>query len=395
MVVGNAMSADEDVVLCVNAGSSSVKLALFRAAEERLETMATASIQGLGGGQARLTVRRGAQVVDARDAGQLDHEHAIATALPLLEKVAPRPISVVGHRIVHGGARYLEPTLVDETVLSNLRELVALAPLHLPSAIACIELVTERFPGIRQVACFDTAFHARMPEVARRLPLPESFDRAGVRRYGFHGLSFEYVMSTFEQPPPHRVVIAHLGNGASLVAVENGKSIDTTMGFTPAGGVMMGTRSGDLDPGVLVYLLRQLNVSVGSLASILEREAGLVAVGGTSDMKELLASTEPKARLAVAMFCNGIRKAIAGLASVLGGIDVLVFTGGIGENAAVIREGICDGLGFMGIEIDREKNMAADDVVSSRSSTCKVRVVKTDEDAMIANHALRVRRALG
>lgn len=392
MDVGDTMTSDGDVVLCVNAGSSSVKLALFIATAGRLETLAAASVQGLGGERARLTVRRDSRIVNAHDTGCLDHEQAIEIALPILESLAPRPISVIGHRIVHGGGRYVEPTRIDETVLSNLRDLVSLAPLHLPSAIACIEIVTRRFPDIQRVACFDTAFHTSMPEMAHRLPLPASFDHAGVRRYGFHGLSFEYVMATFGSSPPHRVVIAHLGNGASLVAVENGKSVDTTMGFTPAGGVMMGTRTGDLDPGVLVYLLRHMQMPVDAMASMLERQAGLVAVGGTSDMKELLASadTEPAARLAVAMFCNGIRKAIAALASVLGGIDVLVFTGGIGENAAEIRERICDGLAFMGIALDREKNLASEDVVSSASSACVVRVVRTDEDAMIAKHAMHV-----
>ncbi|WP_205633659.1 acetate/propionate family kinase [Labilithrix luteola] len=388
------MSSVEERVLCVNSGSSSLKFALFASYGERLDTLATLAVQNIGGARGRVVLRsnRGGRELEAN---HLDHAQAFETAFSLLEEAQAGPFSIVGHRIVHGGPRYVEPALVDPTLVANLRAIVPLAPLHLPSSIAGIEAVARRYPAVPQVACFDTAFHSSMPEVARRLPLTDGIDGAGVRRYGFHGLSYEYVMSTFGPTAPRRVVIAHLGNGASLVAVENGKSVDTTMGFTPAGGVMMGTRPGDLDPGVLLHLLRQEKLSPDALAQVIEREAGLVGVGGTSDMKELLARSrsDERAKLAIAMFCRSVRKAIAGLASILGGIDVLVFTGGIGEHAAEVREGVCDGLSFMGIELDRAKNDRAEDVVSTSTSRCVVRVVRTDEDAMIAKHSLRIARA--
>jgi acetate kinase len=262
----------------------------------------------------------------------------------------------------------------------------------MPACIAGIEAIAARHPGMPQVVCFDTAFHATLPEVARRLPLPDRFN--AVRRYGFHGLSYEYVMSTLGVEPPPRIVIAHLGNGASLVAVKDGRAIDTTMGLTPTGGILMGTRSGDLDPGVLVYLARSNGLGPDALEHLVDRESGLLAVGGTSDMKTLLerSRSDPRARLAVQMFGYAVRKAIGAFAAALGGIDLLAFTGGIGERAAPIRAEACRGLEPFGIEVDAERNARDEEVISGASSRSVVRVVTANEDLVIARHARRLVR---
>jgi acetate kinase len=261
----------------------------------------------------------------------------------------------------------MEPVRIDGAVLEKLRAAVPFAPLHLPAAIGAIEAVAQRAPGVAQVACFDTSFHRTLPEVARRFPLPARIDAKGVRRYGFHGLSYESAVSALRLPA--RTVIAHLGNGASMCAVREGVCIDTTMGLTPAGGFMMGTRSGDLDPGVIVFLLERM--SRQQIEELVDRESGLLGVSGiTSDMKALLASPDPRARLAVEMFCYQARKAVGSLAAALGGLDALVFTGGIGEHAAPVRELICDGLRHLG--------------------SFAVHVVPADEERVIARHVQRL-----
>ena len=264
------------------------------------------------------------------------------------------------------------------------------APLHAAPAIEAIGFAGEHFPGARQVACFDTAFHAGMPERAHRLPLPARFP--AVRRYGFHGLSYEYVMSTLGPVPPARVVIAHLGNGASLAAVKDGRGIDTTMGLTPTGGVMMGTRTGDLDPGVLIYLAREHGLDPDALEHLVDRESGLLGVGGTSEMKTLLerADRDPAAAQAIEMFCYAIRKAIGSLMAALGGLDLLIFTGGIGEAAAPIRAQVCDGLGCFGVSLDATLNQAGAGVISAGRLPVEVKVVKTDEALITARHAWKV-----
>jgi acetate kinase len=407
VVLGDAVSdvsrgSWDDVILCVNCGSSSLKFSLFGASDGTLQAIASGAADRIGLGQGRTWLRvendgaSGAPpALIERTDSHPDHLTALAASLRLLEDARVPVATLVGHRIVHGGARFIEPTRIDAAVIHELTKLVPLAPLHLPAALATIQAVSERRPDLAQVACFDTAFHASMPERARRLPIPERFDRAGVQRYGFHGISYEYIMSTLGSEVPSRVVIAHLGNGSSLVAVKNGSSIDTTMGFTPTGGIMMGTRSGDLDPGVLVYVLRNTNVSVDALEHIVDHESGLTAVGGTSDVKTLLAraATDPKARLATTMFAYAVRKAIGALAAAGGGVDLLIFTGGIGERAAPIRLDACEGLAFLGIEIDAERNRRNDDTISTEISRCLVRVIPTNEDRMIARHVLEVMRS--
>jgi acetate kinase len=259
----------------------------------------------------------------------------------------------------------------------------------LPSAIQGIEAVAARFPGLPQVACFDTAFHRRMPEMAQRFPLSRDLWHEGIRRYGFHGLSYEYIAATLGAAAQGRLVIAHLGNGASLAAVLNGQPLDTTMGFTPTGGLMMGTRSGDLDPGLLIHLMHEKGHDAGQLDALVNHQAGLLGVSGISpDMKTLLEQRErePHAAQAVELFCYQLRKHIGALTAVLGGLDTLVFTGGIGERAAPVRWEVCRGLAYLGIDLDAQKNAVHAEVISTPGSICTVRVTPTNEDLMIARH---------
>lgn len=354
------------IVLCVNSGSSSLKTALFEV-----------------DGAAERALARAAHPVESGDyTGALDAALASFDAQGL-----PLP-GAAGHRVVHGGPHHAEPALVDDDMLDDLRELVPFAPLHMPAAIAGIDAIRGRW-DIPQVACFDTAFHRHMPELAQRLPLPDALWDVGVRRYGFHGLSYEYIVGALGPAQLGRAVIAHLGNGASMVAVDGGQSVDTTMGFTPAGGLVMSTRSGDLDPGVPVYLLREQGYDPDRLEQLVDREAGLVALSsGTSDVQTLLERRERdgRAALAVDAFCYQGRKHVGGLAAVLGGLDTLVFTGGIGEKAAAVRAGICEGLEHLGVELDDAANAADAAVISAPGGGCVVRVERTDEDLVIARH---------
>jgi acetate kinase len=389
-IVGGTTYAveEEPLVLALNAGSSTLKFAIYAGKDGRERRVARGDVDriGIGGGTAVLTV---GTVRHERPAACPDHAAALAVAFRLLEETGLHGLRIVGHRVVHGGRDHVAPASIDASLIESLRSLVPLAPLHLPAAIAGIEAAAARFPGLPQIACFDTAFHASLPELAWRLPLPEWVCALGVRKYGFHGLSYEYVMSTLPPPVPGRIVIAHLGNGASLVAVRDGRAIDTTMGLTPTGGVPMGTRTGDLDPGVMLYLARERRLSSDELEHLVTREAGLVAIGGTSDMKTLTKQSphDPAAALAVEMFAYGVRKAIGSLTACLGGIDLLVFTGGIGEHAPAVRALACRGLDAFGIKLDPARNTAGEPVISDPDSPCSVRVVATDEDMVIARHA--------
>jgi len=370
-------------VLCVNSGSSSLKLALY----EDEKRIASSTVEGIGLGEGRLTVRdASAQVLHDQPGAFPDAAAAFRSALGAARFPVP---AAAGHRVVHGGADHTAPERVTPQLIAALRTLVPLAPLHLPAALDGIDAVSAHFPGLPQIACFDTAFHRRMPAVAQRLPLPRAIGAKGIQRYGFHGLSYEYVVATIGPATLGRAIIAHLGNGASLAAVRDGLPVDTTMGFTPTGGLMMGTRSGDLDPGVLVHLLAHEGFDAGAIECLVDHESGLLGVSGTtSDMKSLLETraTDPRAAEAVELFCYVLRKHIGAFAAVLGGIDTLVFTGGIGERAAPVREETCRGLEHLGIRIDRERNARHDPIVSAPGSACTVRTVRTDEDLMIAHH---------
>jgi acetate kinase len=384
--------ADDLEILCFNVGSSSLKFALYRIGEGDA-LLARGAVEGIGAMEGRhwLQTQAGRRLEEAgRFASHRDATERVFAVLEAQRIVKP---AGVGHRIVHGGTRWVHPQRVDPSVLADLRRLIPLAPLHLPSELAVIQAVTDHFPAVPQVVCFDTAFHRASPEIAQRFPLSRELWDEGIRRYGFHGLSYEYVLGTLGHRALGRTVIAHLGNGASLVAVKDGRPLDTTMGLTPIGGVMMGTRSGDLDPGVLLYLMKEKGYDLERLDRAVQREAGLLGASQiSSDMKTLLEQRDQDSRAAeaIAMFCNSIRKSIGALAAVLGGLGTLAFTGGIGERAAAIRWEICEGLGHLGIALDASSNAAHRETISTAESLCTVRVIVTDEDLMIARHTRAV-----
>jgi acetate kinase len=382
------MSPAEHVILCINSGSSSLKFALYSLGELGETKIAQGAVEGIGLPAGHLWIRDKNNNVLA-DIRRAFPEH-VAAAESVSEAANnsgfPRP-AAAGHRVVHGGPRHSAAERVNASFLRELRELIPFAPLHLPSAIQGIDAVAARFPGLPQVACFDTAFHRRMPEVAQRLPLSHDLWDEGVRRYGFHGLSYEYIVFTLGARAQGRLVIAHLGNGASLAAVLDGQPLDTTMSFTPTGGLMMGTRSGDLDPGVLLHLMREKSFDHDQLDHAVNEQAGLLGVSGiSSDMKILLEQKErePRAAQAVELFCYQLRKHIGAMTAVLGGLDTLVFTGGIGEHAAPVRWDVCRELAYLGIRLDAERNAAHAEIISAPESTCTVRVIPTNEDLMIA-----------
>ncbi|MGD8842271.1 MAG: acetate/propionate family kinase [Gammaproteobacteria bacterium] len=369
--------------LCVNSGSSSLKVALYRIGHDSIEhRLWHAAALEIGTPQSRVERKHCSETHSLPD-----HRAALDV---LLRKMETTRVDAVGHRVVHGGER-TRPERVTPDLLARLHALIPLAPLHLPAALAGIAAVGERLPDVPQVACFDSAFHAGLPAVASTLPLPHHLRALGIRRYGFHGLSCEYIVSELGGLAQGRIVVAHLGNGASLTAIMDGESVDTTMSFTPTGGVMMGTRSGDLDPGVLLYLMREQGFDAAALESLLNHEAGLLGVSGlTPDMSVLLGRDEPGARLAVSLFAYQVRKALGALSAALGGLDRLVFTGGIGEHAAPVRGSICSGLDYLGIRLDAARNAANAQCISADGSSCEVLVIPTDEDRIIARHCRRL-----
>ena len=317
---------------------------------------------------------------------QQDAVARIATLLAVCKEAQP---VAVGHRVVHGGPNLRHHCLVDETVQRQLEAATAFAPLHNPLALSVIRFVQEHFPQLPQAVCFDTVFHTGMPDVARTLPIPLEIRSDGIRRYGFHGLSCESIMRQLGGNRPDRLIIAHLGNGASLTAVKGGQSIDTSMGLTPTGGVIMGTRCGDLDPGVLVFLVREKNFDAARLEALVDHHSGLLGISGIdSDMRRLheVSPSNADARLAIEMFCYSIRKQVAAMIAALDGVDLLVFTGGIGENDAKVRAEICGGLSWLGISLDTTRNHSLEDPISNPTSRCSVRVLPSEEDAQVATH---------
>jgi acetate kinase len=361
-------------IVALNAGSSSLKYAVFGDAErtDTGDVVLRGTLDRFGAG------------------GPADHAAAVSSVLDQLDRRGIERPRVVGHRLVHGGPTHTQPAIVDDALIAALRHAIPFAPLHLPIELGAIAAVRTRFADVPQVVCFDTGFHRTLPEVARRFALPSARLGAGIRRYGFHGLSFEYIAASLPAARLRRAIFAHLGNGASMVAVRDGRSIDTTMGLTPTGGLVMGTRSGDLDPGLLLYLLDH-GCDARQLAQLVDHEAGLLAISETtSDMQQLLElrATEPRAALAIDVFCYTARKAIGALAAALGGIETLVFTGGIGEHAAPIRFEICRGLEHLGIALDDARNFAGAPIIGQ--GRCEVHVIRTDEERMIARHARRL-----
>jgi acetate kinase len=381
-------------ILCINSGSSSIKFALYRMGPAE-ELLAEGAVERIGISGGRLWLKDGGGIALVNRHEDFSHHGAAIKAMltaAMEDQHLPAP-DAVGHRLVHGGPKHTGPEMVTPELLTVLRDLVPLAPLHLPSEIRAIDAVTAHYPKLNQVACFDTAFHRTIPEVAQRLPLPRTFWHEGIRRYGFHGLSYEYIVTTLGEAVRGRMIVAHLGNGASMAALQDGRPQDTTMGFSATGGLMMGTRSGDLDPGILLYLMYEKGYDASSLENLLDKHAGLVGVSGISpDMKTLLdqRDKEPHAAEAVELFCYTARKFIGALAAVLGGLDSLVFTGGIGERAGPVRWMICHGLDHLGIRLDPHQNDADAAVISSKDSPCLVRVISTNEDLMIARHTQRL-----
>jgi len=386
--------SETQTILCINSGSSSLKFRLYEMGAGE-ELLAKGAVEGIDQGEGRLWfVDSAGETFAERDLDDVGHEHAIEQALAALSDRDLPSVEAIGHRVVHGGPGHLAPELLTSELVDELHGLVAWAPLHLPASLRVIECLRRERPGIPQVACFDTAFHARMPEVARRFPMPRRFYDDGVQKYGFHGLSYEYILSVLGERAGCRLVMAHLGNGASLAACVGGRPLDTTMGMTPLGGFMMGTRTGDMDPGVLLYLLREHGYDVDGLEELLAKECGLKGVSGeTADMETLLelrAAGHQEAAQAVEMYCYQIRKAIGSLAAVMGGLDLLVFAGGIGENATIVRGLICRGLEHLGIELDPARNNQGVGTISAEGATCAVCIVHTNEDLMIARHTYGV-----
>ena len=393
MMMRSSMKLASSRVLTINGGSSSIKFALFEAGVS-LRRILEGAIERIGQPEATLRVR-GLDPADnfSRSVATPDYTVAVGALMDWIEeRNGDETLSAVGHRVVHGGPTYSKPQRITEKMVEELRRLSPFDPEHLPEEILLTEAVYRRFPDLPQVACFDTAFHLDLPRVARLLPIPRRYEAQGVRRYGFHGLSYAFLMEDLArlagaEAAQGRVILAHLGNGASLAAVCEGKSMDTSMGFTPTAGVPMSTRSGDLDPGLFWYLARSEGLDAKRFNEMVNFQSGLLGMSETSsDMRVLLdqEAQDERAADAIALFCYQVKKWIGAFAAALGGLDTLVFAGGIGENAPAVRSRICDGLGFLGIDLDEERNAANENVISATAGLVAVRVIRTDEEKMIA-----------
>lgn len=384
---------NERFILAVNCGSSSLKFSLF--GQQRLQPALSGSVKTDTAGETRFVIQ------DEKGEFWANHPLANAGVLAGIHELTGwlhdhqhrYPIGVVVHRIVQGGPDHRAPELISDGLLKALEQYTYLALNHLPNEIKFIKACQAAFPHTLAVACFDTCFHRDLPEEARYFPLPETYRRKGLMRYGFHGLSYESVLGKLLQQYPglkrQKLIIAHLGSGASMTAVAKGKSIDTTMGFSPLGGLVMGTRSGDLDPGVILYLLRKEKLSADQVDELLSAHSGLQAIAGTADMETLVqrSANDPKSEQAVRLFCYAVKKSIGALAAAMGGLDMLVFTGGIGENSAIVRTRCCEGLKFLGLELSSRSNRAGNQWISKIDSKVKIGVLKADEAAIMAKHA--------
>jgi acetate kinase len=391
------MRSAPSCTLSINGGSSSIRFAAYSTVETRSKMLGGKIDRiGLSGTNLTVTDRSGRPSRPRRIAAS-DHHTAARVLLDYLEaQPVFALVTAVGHRVVHG-MRHSQPERVTPRLLAELRRITPFDPDHLPSEVSIIEEFRRRHPKLPQVACFDTAFHRTMPAVARVIPIPWKYADKGVERYGFHGISCEYLMEELGRQDPAaakgRVILAHLGNGASLTAVIKGRSVDTSMGFTPASGLVMSTRSGDLDPGLAYFLARKERISSAKFQQMVNHESGLLGVSGTSpDLRDLLAreSSDKRAAEAVKLFCYQARKWIGSFSAALGGLDTLVFSAGIGENAPVVRQRICDGLEFLGLRLDPRRNGRNTSLISSRKSRVKVRVIRTDEELMIARSVTEV-----
>jgi acetate kinase len=373
-------------VLALNSGSSSLKFSLY--GEPDAPPLLEGEAESIGTQAATFRAHDGeGREIVSETKPLADQQAAIARIGQLVADRGGPPPAAVGHRIVHGGPHLRQHCLIDEAVLAALQDAIPFAPLHIPASLAVIRFAREHFPGAAEVACFDTSFHASLPQRARLLPLPRALQAEGIERYGFHGLSCASIVQALAGELPPRLVIAHLGNGASVTAVANGVSVDTSMGLTPTGGVIMGTRSGDLDPGVLIYLMRARGLDADSLEDMVDRHGGLLAISGVaSDVRRLheAAAANADASLALDMFCDSVRKQIVAMMAVLGGADMLVFTGGIGQHDSLVREAICATLAWAGVRLDASRNRASEPRIEASGSACAVRVMATQENAQIA-----------
>jgi acetate kinase len=386
-------------ILTINGGSSSIKFALFETGDS-LRRILGGGIERIGLPEATLRVK-GANPADnfSRIVKAPDYTAAVGALMDWIEERSGRDaLTAVGHRVVNGGPKYYKPQRITAEMIEELRRLSPFDPDHLPEEILLTEAFHRRFPDLPQVACFDTAFHHDLPRVAQMLPIPRRYEAQGVRRYGFHGLSYAFLMGELARlgdpaATTGRVILAHLGNGASLAAVHDGKPVDTSMSFTPAAGVPMSTRSGDLDPGLVWYLARAEKMGAKQFNEMINLQSGLLGVSETSsDMRDLLdrETQDVRAAEAVALFCYQVKKWIGAFAAALGGLETLVFAGGIGENASAVRARICGGLGFLGIELEEKRNAANEGVISAATGRVVVRVIRTDEECMIAKTVCRV-----
>ncbi len=388
-------------ILTLNGGSSSIKFAVFQV-EGDLQRILDGKIERIGLSDATFKVKRAHQAdYESQSIAAADHSGAINTLMAWLEpNVGRAALLGVGHRVVHGGPKYHDPTQIRPDMIAALHELESFDPEHLPSEIQLIEALQKRFPDLPQVACFDTAFHHDLPRVAQILPIPRRYEAQGVRRYGFHGLSYAFLLEELARlagsdAAQGRVIMAHLGNGASMAAVHRGKPIDTSMGFTPTAGFPMSSRSGDLDPGLVWYLARTENLDAKQFNEMVNFKSGLLGVSETSsDMRDLLAheASDVRAAEAIALFCYQIKKWVGAFAAALGGLDTLVFAGGIGENVPVVRARICEGLAFLGVELDNMRNLSNTGLISGDAGRVAVRVIHTDEERMIATAVSQVLR---
>ncbi|HEX5646945.1 MAG TPA: acetate/propionate family kinase [Nitrospira sp.] len=383
-------------ILAINGGSSTLKFALFRAGDVPVREL-SGLIDRIGSPHATFTWKH-------ERTGHGDHQRLVAPnhaacldpLMACLDGVTHEPLRAIGHRVVHGGRHYCEPQLVTPVVKEELQRLSPYDPEHLPAEIQLIEVFGRRFPVLPQVACFDTAFHHNMPVVARLMAIPRRYEKLGVQRYGFHGLSYSFLMKELARvgrpgESSGRVILTHLGNGASMAAVNDGRPVDTTMGFTPTSGLPMSRRSGDLDPGLVSFLARTDGMNVDQFHRMVNTESGLLGVSEmSSDMRDLLAheQSDPRVAEAVSLFCYQAKKAVGSLAASLGGVDTLVFSAGIGEHSPVIRARICDGLEFLGIELDDARNAAGGSVISKEGGKVTVRVMHTDEEREIAGSVM-------
>jgi acetate kinase len=386
-------------ILTINGGSSSIKFAIFDAGDS-LRRILEGGIERIGLPEATFRVKGSDQADNfSRLVTAPDHTAAVGVLTDWIEERNGRnTLTAVGHRVVHGGPKYYKPERITAEMVTELKRLSPFDPDHMPEEILLTEAFHRRFPDLPQVACFDTAFHHDLPRVAQLLPIPRRYEAQGVRRYGFHGLSYAFLMEELarvsgSEAARGRVILAHLGNGASLAAVRDGKSVDTSMSFTPTAGVPMSARSGDLDPGLVWYLARTEKMNDKQFNEMVNFQSGLLGVSETSsDMRDLLKyeTRDVRAAEAVALFCYQVKKWIGAFAAALGGVDTLVFAGGIGENAPPVRARICDGLGFLGIELEEKQNVANAGVISAAASRVAVRVIRTDEELMIAKTVCHV-----